>query len=135
MLISLNPYHKTSYNTINDDLRKSGHGISYKETRFNENKWTEWAVWSLKQPSIYLFRYLQGHYNDTHVENKVLDSPDNYNTNSILIQCSSDNNSFDKVFLWSQNLVFQKNTTDHLKQRQQLCLAKILEEEYLAFHY
>ena len=48
---SLNPYHKTSYNTINDDLRKSGHGISYKETRFNENKWTEWAAWSLKQPS------------------------------------------------------------------------------------
>lgn len=83
----------------------------------------------------YNFRYSQGHYNDTHIENKVLDPPDNYNTISILIQCSSDNNSFDKVFLWSQNLVIQKNTTDHLKQRQQLCLAKILEEEYLAFHY
>ena len=32
-------YHKTGSNTIVDDYHKPGHGTSYTETRFIEDKW------------------------------------------------------------------------------------------------
>ena len=39
VLLSLNTYHKTGSSTIVDDLHKLGHGVSYTETHFIEDKW------------------------------------------------------------------------------------------------
>ena len=36
-------YRKTGSSTAIDDLHKFGHGISYTETIFIEDKWAEWS--------------------------------------------------------------------------------------------
>ena len=42
-LLSLNMYHKTGSSVVIEDLHKLGHGLSYTETKFVEDKWVEWA--------------------------------------------------------------------------------------------
>ena len=43
VLLSLSMYRKTGSSATNDDLHKFGHGISYTETKFIEDKWAEWS--------------------------------------------------------------------------------------------
>ena len=83
VLLSLNTYHKTNTSTIADDLHKLGHGISYTETHFIEDKWAEW---SSRQSTIIPSNIRKG-ITTTHVvdnidwKNKDLNSPETHNTN------------------------------------------------------
>ena len=43
ILLSLSMYKKTGSSTVIDDLHKFGHGISYTETKFIKDNWTEWS--------------------------------------------------------------------------------------------
>ena len=36
-------YRKTGSSAVIDDSHKFGHGISYTETKFIEDKWAEWS--------------------------------------------------------------------------------------------
>ena len=44
LLLSLNAYHKIGSSTIVNDLHLYGHGISYTEAKFIEDKWAEWTT-------------------------------------------------------------------------------------------
>ena len=83
VLLSLNTYHKTRSSAIVDDLHKLGHGISYTETHFIEDKWAEW---SSRQSTIIPSNIRKG-ITTTHVvdnidwKNKDLNSPETHNTN------------------------------------------------------
>ena len=93
MLQSHNTYHKTKFNTIIDDLHKLGHRICYTETRFNEDKRSEW---SSSQPPVITLNIYKGFTTTLIVDNinreyKDLNSPETHNTNSTLIQnCPDD---------------------------------------------
>ena len=76
-----------------------GHGISYTETYFNEDKCAEW---SSNQSPIITSNILKS-ITTTHIvgindrKNKDLDSPETHNTNSVLIQNCSDDQQFIEV--------------------------------------
>ena len=55
-------------------------------------------------------------------KNEYLNSPKTHNTNSILIQNCSDDQQFLQTAHVEPNYYFQEKTTNHLEQRQQLCL-------------
>ena len=43
VLLSLNIYRKTCSSEVITDLHRIGHGLSYTETKFIEDKWAEWS--------------------------------------------------------------------------------------------
>ena len=43
VLLSLNIYKKTGSSEVITDLHRIGHGLSYTETKFIEDKWSEWS--------------------------------------------------------------------------------------------
>ena len=81
-------YSKTCSSTFIDDLYKFGHGISYTETKFIENKWAEW----LEQQSSLLNSKNEKSLITTSVfdnidfKNKDHKGKEIHNTNLILIQ-------------------------------------------------
>ena len=90
ILLSLNTYHKTGSTKIVNDLHRFGHGISYTEAKFIEDKWVEW---SSKQSSYIPSNICKG-VEAVHVvdnidwKNKNISGIETHNTNSILIQYS-----------------------------------------------
>ena len=88
VLLSLNVYRKTGSSVIVNDLHKFGHGISYTETKFIEDKWAEWSE---NTSNIVPANIKQGVV-VTHVvdnidwKNKNFKGKETHNTNSILIQ-------------------------------------------------
>ena len=88
VLLSLNMYHKTGSSVVIEDLHKLGHGLSYTETKFIEDKWAEWAenestiVPSNIEENIVVTRIV----NNIAWKNKDIRGKETRNTNSILIQ-------------------------------------------------
>lgn len=96
MLLSLDTYQKTNSSKIVDELVKLGHEISYKETRFIEDKWAKWCCnKSITVPSN-IHKGISGTRigNNIDWKSKDLDSPEIHNRNSIFIQ----NYSYDQQF-------------------------------------
>ena len=88
VLLSLIEYRKTGSSVIVNDLHKFGHGISYTETKFIEDKWAEWSE---NTSSIVPANIKQGvvvtHVVDNiHWKNKNFKEKETHNTNSILFQ-------------------------------------------------
>ena len=81
-------YRKTSSSTVIDDLHEFGHGISYTETKFKEDKWAEWLEQQLSllpsNTEKSLITTLV--FNNTDWKNKDHKGKETHNTNSILIQ-------------------------------------------------
>ena len=101
VLLSLNMYRKTGSSTVVDDLHKLGHGISYTETKFIEDKWAEWA----ENESRIVPSNIEKNVIVTHVvdnidwKNKNLRGKETHNTNSILIQHTQSNDKTNPVQL------------------------------------
>ena len=117
VLLFYNTYHKTASNTILVDLHKRGHGLSYTETRFNEDKWPEW---SSNQPPIITSNIHKG-MTTTHIidstdrKNKDLDSPETHNTNTILIQNFSNDQQFSSSVHVEPNYDFSRKDHNSFK--------------------
>ena len=112
-LLSLNTYHKTGSSTIVDDLHKLRHGISYTETCFIEDKWTEW---SSRQSTIIPSNIHKGITTTNVVDNivwknKDLNIPETHYTNSILIQNCFDDQQFSQSVHVEPNYDFSRK--DH----------------------
>ena len=87
VLLSLTMYAKTGSQTVVDDLKKIGSGISYTETRFILDKWAEWAA---NQSSI-IPGNIRKFYMSTHTSDNIdwvgkCGRLETHLTNSILVQ-------------------------------------------------
>ena len=84
-------YRKTGSSIVINDLHKLGHGISYTETQFIQDKWVEWSE---KQSSYIPSNIKKGHI-VTHVvdnidwKNKDVKGTETHHTNSLVIQQST----------------------------------------------
>ena len=88
MLLSLNIYRKTCSSEVTTDLHRIGHGLSYTETKFIEDKWAEWSENESKlvpnnigQDSIVTIVA-----DNIDWKNKTFKGEETHNTNSIFIQ-------------------------------------------------
>ena len=88
VLLSLNIYRKTCSSEVITDLHRIGHGLSYTETKFIEDKWTEWS----ENQSKLVPNNIDEDSIVTHVadnidwKNKTFNGEETHNTNSIFIQ-------------------------------------------------
>ena len=109
--------HKTGLNTIVDYLYKLRHGISYTETRFNEDKWAKWS--SNKPPIITL--NIHKDITTTHIvdnfdrNNTNLNSPETRNTNSVLILNCFDDQQFSQGVYIEPNYDFSRKDNKSFK--------------------
>ncbi len=87
VLLSLSEYRKTGSSNLVNDLSKLGHGITYTETKFIEDKWAEWSENSSKiVPSNIKPGVIPTLVSDNiDWENKNFHGKQTHNTNSILI--------------------------------------------------
>ena len=88
VLLLLNVYRKTGSREVMTDLHRIGHGLSYTETIFIQDKWAEWSENQLKlvpndidEDSIVTLAA-----DNTDSKNKTFKGEETHNTNSILIQ-------------------------------------------------
>ena len=109
--------HKTGLNTIVDYLYKLRHGISYTETRFNEDKWAKWS--SNKPPIITLNIHKDittTHIVDNFDRNNInLNSPETRNTNSVLILNCFDDQQFPQGVYIEPNYDFSRKDNKSFK--------------------
>ena len=91
VMFSLNLYRKTGSSTVVNDAHDHGHGISYAETSFIQDKWAEWS----ERQSTYIPSNIKKGHVVTHVvdnidwKNKNVKNTETHHTNSIVIQQSS----------------------------------------------
>ena len=91
MLFSLNSHRRTGSSNVVNDIHDFGHGISYTDTLFIEDKWAEWSE---KQTSFIPSNIEKGQI-VTHVvdnidwQNKSTHGDETHHTNSIVIQEST----------------------------------------------
>ena len=88
VLLSLNIYRKTGSSEVNTDLHRIGHGLSYIETKFIEDKWAEWSE---NQSKLVPNNIDEGSIvtlvaDNIFWKNKTFKGEETDNTNSILIQ-------------------------------------------------
>ena len=88
MLLSINTYRKTGSSEVTTDLHRIGHGWSYTETKFMEEKWAKWSENQSKlvsnnidEDSIVM---LVADYIDW--KNQIFQGEETHNTNFILIK-------------------------------------------------
>ena len=80
-------HRKTRPQGVVDTLHKLGHGISYTEAMFIEDKWAEWASGSTEIPSNIHKGLPTTHIADNiDWKNKGISCNETHNTNSILVQ-------------------------------------------------
>ena len=94
-------YKKTGSSSVNNDLHKIDHGISYTETKFIEDRQAEW---SKQQSSLLPSNIEQGLittlvFGNIDWKNKCHNGKETHNTNSILIQEIPSHCNFTRVNL------------------------------------
>ena len=88
VLLSLSIYRTTDSSEVITDSHRIGHGLSYTETRFIEDKWAEWSENQSKLVSNNIDEESIVTLVDDNIDwkNKTFKGEETHNTNSILIQ-------------------------------------------------
>ena len=88
VLLSLTMHRKTASSDVVDTIHDHGHGISYTETVFIEDKWAEWVT----QQSKLLPPFIKKNKETTHIldnidwKNMSISGIETHHTNSIVVQ-------------------------------------------------
>ena len=88
VLLSLNIYRKTGSSEVITDLHRIGHGLSYTETKFIEDKWAKWSENQSKlvPSNIDEDSIVTPVADNIDRKNKIFKGEETHNTNSILVQ-------------------------------------------------
>ena len=137
VLFSLNMHRRTASKNVVTDLHGFGHGISYTDTIFIQDKW---ADWSQKQSSIIPSNIEKGRV-VTHVvdnidwQNKSIKGDETHHTNSIIIQESTNSDGGSSSVMLEPDYNFKRSTHRSFKGTEcsipnikfKRCKAKILK--------
>ena len=110
VLLSLSMHRKMGSSTVIDELHKFGHGISYTETKFVEDKWAEWSE---QQSSLLPSNIEKGLittlvFDNIDWKNRNHKAKETHDTNSILIQEIPSQCTFTRVNL-NPNYDFERS--------------------------
>lgn len=88
VLLSLSEYSKTGSSNVVTDLSRLGHGITYTDAKFIEDKWAEWVDKSTKlvPPNVKAKTTPTYVFDNIDFDNKNFHGKQTHNTNNILIQ-------------------------------------------------